>query len=212
MNTLALQTVRASETRPRLCTGLIVMCTLDPRRTKRTVQYNNPEDVWQYIGGGKRLPSAYPKSNYTTIQRTLHSSVVVLVDTYAAQRSNTRGTCPVKILLRSNSTCFQPSQELQADMARQQRVLANVALIEARDRVERAEILRLETAALFDHGTKALPTPGAERKPLEEPQLATNEAPDPPRPQQKNPLPKMATDSFEPQTWTPRARTRVNDS
>ncbi|KAL9711858.1 hypothetical protein Ac2012v2_004931 [Leucoagaricus gongylophorus] len=25
-------------------------------RTKRTVQYRDPSDVWNYIGGGKRLP------------------------------------------------------------------------------------------------------------------------------------------------------------
>lgn len=32
---------------------------IDPERTKRTVQYRNPEDVWNYIGGGKRLASGY---------------------------------------------------------------------------------------------------------------------------------------------------------
>lgn len=28
----------------------------DPSRTKRTVQYDNPDDMWKYIGNGKRLP------------------------------------------------------------------------------------------------------------------------------------------------------------
>jgi hypothetical protein len=40
----------------------------DPRRTKRTVQYKDPEDVWNYIGRGKRLPGACSLS-------TLHSEI-----------------------------------------------------------------------------------------------------------------------------------------
>ena len=28
------------------------------QRTKRIVQYRDPSDVWNYIGGGKRLPGA----------------------------------------------------------------------------------------------------------------------------------------------------------
>jgi hypothetical protein len=35
-----------------------MMCLLDPRRTKRSIQYKDPEDVWNHIGGGKRLPGA----------------------------------------------------------------------------------------------------------------------------------------------------------
>lgn len=42
-----------------------------------------------------------------------------------------------------NSTCHFSSQELQADLARQQRLLTNVALIEARDRAEEQERMRI---------------------------------------------------------------------
>ena len=32
---------------------------LDPTRKKRIVEYYDPEDVWKYIGGGKRLPGMF---------------------------------------------------------------------------------------------------------------------------------------------------------
>ncbi|KAF9485022.1 hypothetical protein BDN70DRAFT_871713 [Pholiota conissans] len=76
----------------------------DSAITKRTVQYSNPEDVWKYIGGGKRLP----------IQ-------------WSAWLTHTRLHPPTL-------------EELSADMVRQQRVRANVALIEARDRAEAEQV------------------------------------------------------------------------
>ncbi|KAF8884895.1 hypothetical protein CPB84DRAFT_1685717 [Gymnopilus junonius] len=79
----------------------------DPQRTKRTVQYYDPEDVWKYIGGGKRL----------AIQ-------------WSAWLTHTRKDPPTL-------------EELQADLRRQQRVLANVALIEERDRAEVEERMRI---------------------------------------------------------------------
>ncbi|KAF8155643.1 hypothetical protein B0H34DRAFT_714199 [Crassisporium funariophilum] len=88
----------------------------DPSRPKRTVQYHNEEDVWKYIGGGKRLP----------IQ-------------WSAWLTHTRAQPPTL-------------EELQADMARQQRVMANVAIIEARDQAEAEERLRIRR----DDAQKAL--------------------------------------------------------
>ena len=43
----------------------ILLC-LDSTRTVRSVEYRDPEDVWKYTGGGKRLPSAshYNHSTY----------------------------------------------------------------------------------------------------------------------------------------------------
>ncbi|KAF8190445.1 hypothetical protein BJ912DRAFT_850177 [Pholiota molesta] len=79
----------------------------DPTITKRTVQYSDPEDVWKYIGGGRRL----------AIQ-------------WSAWLTHTRKHPPT-------------IQELQADMARRQRVLANAAIIEARDRAESEQMLRI---------------------------------------------------------------------
>ncbi|RDB29916.1 NADH-ubiquinone oxidoreductase assembly factor N7BML [Hypsizygus marmoreus] len=153
----------------------------DPRRTKRTVQYHKPDDMWKYIGGGKRIPVQW-----------------------SAWLTHTRPNPP-------------SLEELQTDMARQQRVTANVALIEARDRAELAERVRLEA-----------PTPETTIRPdsdttAEEPLQQQEEAPpdatsDTPSltPEQRRQmerekaLPKMATsaDPYEPQPWTPRARTR----
>ena len=31
---------------------------LDSTRTTRSIEYRDPEEVWKYTGGGKRLPSA----------------------------------------------------------------------------------------------------------------------------------------------------------
>ncbi|KAF8814744.1 hypothetical protein BYT27DRAFT_6958982 [Phlegmacium glaucopus] len=76
-------------------------------RPIRSIQYRDPEDMWKYTGGGKRLP----------IQ-------------WSAWLAHTRPHPPT-------------IQELQADIARQQRVRDNVALIEARDRAEDQERLRL---------------------------------------------------------------------
>jgi hypothetical protein len=38
---------------------LAEMFLLDPTRKKRIVEYCDPEDVWKYIGGGKRLPGMF---------------------------------------------------------------------------------------------------------------------------------------------------------
>ncbi|KAF9442967.1 hypothetical protein P691DRAFT_764717 [Macrolepiota fuliginosa MF-IS2] len=80
----------------------------DDLRTKRTVQYRNPEDVWNYIGGGKRLPVQW-----------------------SMWLSHTRRHPPTV-------------EELHQDLERQQRVLANAAVLEARDQAEREARLRIE--------------------------------------------------------------------
>ncbi|KAF8068879.1 hypothetical protein FPV67DRAFT_1668932 [Lyophyllum atratum] len=148
----------------------------DSSRTKRTVQYREAEDVWDYIGGAKRLPVQW-----------------------SSWLSHTRPHPPTL-------------EELQADMARQQRVLANVKLIEARDREERAQMLRLEDAATshvsnrLESETSVPPETVQQPPPLAE--AATGEGP-PPKPE--NSLPKMNTgaDPYKPETWDPRAaRTR----
>ncbi|KAG5643630.1 hypothetical protein DXG03_000555 [Asterophora parasitica] len=131
----------------------------DPRRTKRTVQYRDPEDVWKYIGGGKRLAT---------------------------------------------------------DLARQQRVLANVALIEARDREERLQMLRLEATpanSTSNHRSEPLTALDENQSPPEskEPQRQKTQATagTSPTSDSSSPLPKMpGSDTNEPESWTPRARRR----
>jgi cytochrome b subunit of formate dehydrogenase len=45
----------------------IPLC-LDSTRTVRSVEYRDPEDVWKYTGGGKRLPSASHYNHSTYMQ------------------------------------------------------------------------------------------------------------------------------------------------
>jgi len=85
-------------------------------------------------------------------------------------------------LLRfSSRSHFRLDQELQADMARQRRVLSNIALIEPRDREER------------DHGLRIpKPTPDERSSQQTRPQeFLTSKEP-----------------NYEPQTWTPKTRSR----
>ncbi|KAG5635307.1 hypothetical protein H0H81_011767 [Sphagnurus paluster] len=163
------------------------MSRLDARRTKRTVQYKNPEDVWQYIGGGKRLPGVLRSSTYLT---GLTSAVQ-----WSSWLSHTRVQPPTL-------------EELQTDLARQQRVLSNVAVIEARDREERAQMLRVHTKA--DDARKpaeAIPPPQMKRELEAQHTQASSINEHPPQPD--NPLPKMpGSDAYQPEAWAPRARMR----
>lgn len=49
---------------------------VDPARPTRSVEYRDSEDVWKYIGGGKRLPSA---SHIIITLQTTHSSSILLI-------------------------------------------------------------------------------------------------------------------------------------
>ena len=73
--------------------------------------------------------------------------MVCMDDSYSSSSTNNRGLSSFffekdRIYLK-HLTFFNFIKELQADVARQQRVLANVALIEARDRAEEQERLRI---------------------------------------------------------------------
>ncbi|KAG6814987.1 hypothetical protein H0H87_006006, partial [Tephrocybe sp. NHM501043] len=99
--------------------------------------------------------------------------------------------------------------ELQMDAARQQRVQANVALIEARDREERAQVLRLQqdqAALSLQHPQQGAATATSPKDTQRTPgeSLQRSAALD------KNPLSKMATkgDAYEPEPWTPQTVTR----
>ncbi|TFK34471.1 hypothetical protein BDQ12DRAFT_689665 [Crucibulum laeve] len=155
--------------------------TDDPRRTKRTIQYRDQEEVWKYIGGGKRLPIQW--SSWLTHTRPYPPSL----------------------------------EELQADLARQHRVLMNAAMIEARDEEERKQALQLRNAdrerlqapppepiqaqvkleALSTHDAEALPSPPPPNAQLE----SAKEQEQPKSPWKHNIDP-------EPESWTPRARRR----
>ncbi|KAH0580821.1 hypothetical protein H2248_011980 [Termitomyces sp. 'cryptogamus'] len=145
-------------------------------RPRRTVQYRNPEDVWQYIGGRQKL----------AIQ-------------WSTWLSHTRQHPPTL-------------EELQTDAERQRRVQANVALIEARDREERAQVLRLQqesnTAKSIERPRELVGIHQQETQyPLEE-QAQSEMVPE--HNNNTSPLPKMGTgtDTYEPEAWTPRTHAR----
>lgn len=121
----------------------------------------------------------------------------------------------------------RPIQELHADVVRQQRVRANVELIEAREREERAEVQRLNAIGASTHSAIPQPTePQAQALeptpiPILTPTLNSSTTPPPTmapndvqhpsaRSKLANTLPKVpsSSDAYEPQSWTPRARGR----
>ena len=115
---------------------------IDPTRTKRTVQYYDPENMWRYIGGGKRLPGTFGFSACSFLYLShvyFNSSMVIVVNAYTAASSYAWCQCYNALLSLVNSLVFQ---ELEADTARQRRILEKVALIEAKDREEAKDMRR----------------------------------------------------------------------
>ena len=49
---------------------------VDSTRTTRSVEYRDPEDVWKYTGGGKRLPSAPHYNSLSINNNSLSSSIL----------------------------------------------------------------------------------------------------------------------------------------
>lgn len=94
------------------------------------------------------------------------------------------------------------------DLARQQRVRANVALIEARDQEERVHVLRLNAAGPTVPVSNAT-IPEANSPLLNEPQapLSNSESPSSEPVRQSNPW-RNSSESYAPQSWDPRARKR----
>ncbi|KAJ3567653.1 hypothetical protein NP233_g6231 [Leucocoprinus birnbaumii] len=136
------------------------------RRTKRTVQYKNPTDVWNYIGGGKRLPVQW-----------------------SMWLSHTRNHPPTL-------------EELQRDLQRQQRVIANAALLEARDLEERQERLRIE---------QSLREETAKRIQIEEPATGSSDHVSEPPVEKNVPSPSrkgLAPAADEPESWSPQTLRR----
>jgi len=109
---------------------------------------------------------------------------------------------------------FPPTlDELQVDLTRQQRVQANVKLIEAREQQERIEMQRLDAGGILND-----PSDSSSSQALQQPPSLLHERPQAPDDTQipsvksgeGNTLPKMpsTSDAYEPQTWAPRARGR----
>ncbi len=102
-------------------------------------------------------------------------------------------------------------QELQIDLARQERVLRNAALIEARDREEHLRVSSgLEPGAIPSQAAQASDTRLGQ--PQEHGETASSVSSPPPAAREEpgpKSLPTMPSqDKYEPEPWTPRARLR----
>ncbi|KAG6889129.1 hypothetical protein C0995_003489 [Termitomyces sp. Mi166 len=163
-------------------------------RPRRTVQYRNPEEVWQYIGGGKRL--AITPAQFNGLPGFhIHGSIL---------RHSRKPRSSV------DAESLHVTQELQMDAERQLRVQANVALIEARDREERAQVLRLQqeanTAKSIERPREVIGMHQQETQYSLKEQLPSETSPE----HDKSPLPQMGTgaDTYELEAWTPRTHAR----
>ncbi|EKM76764.1 hypothetical protein AGABI1DRAFT_115638, partial [Agaricus bisporus var. burnettii JB137-S8] len=144
----------------------------DPRRTKRTIEYKDEEDVWNYIGGGKRLPVQW--SMWLSHTRP-HPSTV---------------------------------EELQQDAERQRRVLANAALIDARDAKERLARLQLEQS-LQDENMKRAQIPQPELEHDTSQPISAQENKNTASPSRTEGLPQV---DIETESWSPKTFRRGGGS
>ena len=75
---------------PAFWCGVLICFYVDLARTARRVEYRDPEDVWKYTGGGKRLPSASPY-NHSTNNSLLLSSLFIYFFKKMEQSSGQHG-------------------------------------------------------------------------------------------------------------------------
>jgi NADH dehydrogenase [ubiquinone] 1 alpha subcomplex assembly factor 2 len=99
------------------------------------------------------------------------------------------------------------SQELQADLARQQRVKLNAAILEARDEAERANGDRLDAPSHdAELNTQSPSVPRNVSR--SDPKLEPPESDQRPKAQTRDPWAEASKGSDEPRSWTPMARKR----
>ncbi|KIM86760.1 hypothetical protein PILCRDRAFT_314793 [Piloderma croceum F 1598] len=97
-------------------------------------------------------------------------------------------------------------EELQADVQRQQRVLRNASLIEANDQQERARLRQVGASDMRQHTSEISDQPPPKKMPYNISQTPLSQSH---VDQFTSDLPKTCPDrSDEPQSWTPRARSR----
>lgn len=97
-------------------------------------------------------------------------------------------------------------EELQADLARQQRVKLNAAILEARDEAERANIERLEEPSY--HSETEIQSPSVSRNVIRDQRLKLSESDQLPKAQTRDPWAEALKGSDEPRSWTPVTRKR----
>ncbi|KAG1823480.1 uncharacterized protein BJ212DRAFT_1261970 [Suillus subaureus] len=97
-------------------------------------------------------------------------------------------------------------EELQADLARQQRVKLNVAILEAKDEAERANRERLDTPG--HHPEIETRSPSVSWSVPRDQKLEPPESDQRPKAQTRDPWAEALKGSDEPRSWTPMARKR----
>jgi NADH dehydrogenase [ubiquinone] 1 alpha subcomplex assembly factor 2 len=97
------------------------------------------------------------------------------------------------------------TQELQADLARQQRVKTNVAILEARDKEERAQMERLVAPS---HPSETEQSPSASQNVPMSQRVERPASDQQPEPQTRDPWAEATKRSDEPRSWTPVTRRR----
>jgi NADH dehydrogenase [ubiquinone] 1 alpha subcomplex assembly factor 2 len=105
-------------------------------------------------------------------------------------------------------------KELKADVQRQQRVLMNASLIEAQDQEERARSRPIGPSDMQEHAPRAKVSSSSESPPNTRDNApltsSSHSRVNPPR-RPTSDLPNTGPDrTDEPQSWTPRARSRDN--
>jgi len=113
-------------------------------RTKRRVKYARLGDAYSYATGLSRLPGAHfekPCIPSMSVDDSTLSPMGGLVVTHQVAATNNRGSLvsfPLIACMYFNRLITRHQQELITDLARQQRVTALAAQIQARDDEERA--------------------------------------------------------------------------
>lgn len=97
-------------------------------------------------------------------------------------------------------------EELQADLARQQRAKLNVAILEAKDEAERANRERLDTPG--HHPEIETRSPSVSWSVPRDQKLEPPESDQRPKAQTRDPWAEALKGSDEPRSWTPMARKR----
>ncbi|KAG1776893.1 hypothetical protein EV702DRAFT_318498 [Suillus placidus] len=97
-------------------------------------------------------------------------------------------------------------EELQADLARQQRVKLNAAILEAKDEAERANMKRLEAPS--HHSETETQSPSVSWNVPRDQRLEPPEPDQRPKAQTRDPWAEALKGSDEPRSWTPMARKR----
>ena len=175
------------------------------QRTKRIVQYRDPSDVWNYIGGGKRLPGATSclhGQRYSCLWYYFQSNGVCGYHT----QEKIHLTSKYGFMGPKNTIwCGKHMQELQRDLERQQRVISNAFLIEQRDMEERHERLRLEQSL-----RKQIAAGTTQIQELQEPSVPSNDSSIHSSKKDGTPLlgQELPPASDEPQSWLPQFQRR----